>query len=136
MASVQECARAYMERAHAAHAAHLTKVDVVEFGDGDEPVTVFGKKPTIAQRSKILKDAAHDPFEQALRTVVELACDENGDRLFTIEALQFLRTKVDADVIEALAARLNTGLSYEAAKKNSMKNATSDTGSGSPNDSG
>lgn len=113
----------YLNRAQSVRQAHLTQVDVVEFGEEGEPVRVFGKKPTIADLSAITRDSRtetgkDDPFEQAVRTVVRLALDENGDKLFTLENLQFLRMNVDADVIEALAARLRMGVSFEIAKKN------------------
>jgi len=113
----------YLSRAQSVRQSHMTQVDVVEFGEEGEPVRVFGKKPTIADLSAITRDSRtdtgkDDPFEQALRTVVRLAMDENGDKLFTLEHLQFLRLNVDADLIEALAARLRMGVSFEAAKKN------------------
>lgn len=113
----------YLNRAQEVHQSHLTFIDVAEFGDDGEPVRIYAKKPTIADLSAITRDSRtekghDDPFEQALRTVVRLAMDEKGDPLFTIEHLQVLRKNVDADVIEHLAARMRTGISFEAAKKN------------------
>tara|TARA_R110002073_G_scaffold120601_1_gene262642 strand:- start:18345 stop:18722 length:378 start_codon:yes stop_codon:yes gene_type:complete len=115
---------AYLQQAKVRHEGHLTKVDVVEFGEDGDPVAVFAKKPTIADRSAILRQSFEsagrdDQFEQAIRTVIRLACDETGEKLFTLEHAQFLRTNVDGDVIQALAYRLDSGLSFDAAKKNS-----------------
>lgn len=123
-ASSKASVKAYLQRARELHEAHLTRVDVVEFGEEGDPVVVFAKKPTVADKTAIVRMAYEhnqrdDPFEQAVRTIIRLACDETGDKLFTIEDAQFLRTQVDADVISALAYRLDAGLSFEAAKKNS-----------------
>lgn len=112
--------------------AELTFVDVVEFGEDGEPFRVYGRPPTIENRSRILRQAGDDHFEQALRTVIELALDENGEKLFTVEHLAPLRKAVRADIIEALAHRLNTCLSFEAAKKKSETTPSSDTASDSP----
>lgn len=103
----------------------LTQVAVPEFAeDGQPPVIVYGRKPTPADRATIERlSLDHETgkinqAEAAVRTVIQLACDESGARLFTVENAQFMRTKIDADVIEALAFRLNAGLSLSAAKKN------------------
>lgn len=128
----------YKANAKAAREDHTTFVDVVEFGEAGAPVRVYGKRPTIKDRSVILAKSqlergGVDPFEQAVQTVVRLAADAQGDALFTVEDVQFLRTQVDGDVLEALAYRLNAGVSFEVAKKNSLKTSPDDTGSASLN---
>ncbi len=126
--------KAMLQAAKDHRESHLTKVEVDEFSGPDEPpVTVFAKRPSISDRSAILNasrdaDTGHvDQHESALRTVIRLSRDEDEKRLFTVENAQFMRLNVDADVIEALAYRLNAGLSYEAAKKNSNTTPSSDT---------
>ena len=103
----------------------LTQVAVPEFAeDGQPPVIVYGRKPTPADRATIERlSLDHETgkinqAEAAVRTVIQLACDESGARLFTADNAQFMRVRVPADVIEALAFRLNAGLSLTAAKKN------------------
>lgn len=120
--------------AKSARESATVRVEVPEFSsDGATPFVVYGKVPSIKDRSLIAEAATDkatgriDQFEAALRTVIRLALDEQGEHLFTIENAQFLRVNVSADVIEALAYRLNAGLSYEAAKKNSMTTPSSDT---------
>ncbi|MFW6299493.1 MAG: hypothetical protein ACOC20_01060 [Oceanicaulis sp.] len=120
-------AKGFLEAAAERRAAadHRTVVEVPEFSaEGEPPVKVYGKTPTIYDRAAIER-AATDPetghvnrAEAAIRTVIQLACDEAGARLFDAGSAQFMRTQIPADVIEALAFRLNAGLSYEAAKKN------------------
>jgi len=105
--------KTYLACAMKAHADGLTKVDVAEFGG-----TVFARRLTVEDRSKILTWAKGDPFEQALYTVIFHARDENGDLLFSVEDKVALKKKVGGDVIEALAHRINNGVSYEAVKKN------------------
>ncbi|MFT6460699.1 MAG: hypothetical protein ACJA0Y_000188 [Maricaulis maris] len=127
----------YLDRARELRENHVTFVDVVAFGSEDAPVRVFAKKPTIADKSAIMRDARtdrghQDPFEEALRTVIRLAVDEKGDALFTIADRLFLARKVDAEVIEHLGYRLWHGLSFEEAKKNSPTMTSSDTSSSSP----
>ncbi len=129
---------AYKQAAKASRAEHTTLIDVVEFGTDGEPVRVYGKKPTIQDKSWIISesrtDRGHDDIaEQALRAVVRLAMDSEGNKLFDISHLQFLRTQVDAELIEQLAARLMVGASFELAKKNSPKTSTAGTSSASPN---
>ncbi len=131
-------AKTYLSQARELREAHTTFVDVVAFGDEASPVRVFAKKPTIADKSAIMRDARtekghQDPFQEAVRTVIRLAMDEKGDALFTLADLHFLRTSVDADVIEHLAYRLWHGMSFEQAKKNSPTTSTSDTSFSSPN---
>jgi hypothetical protein len=116
--SVKERAAAFRAAAQTAFKDHLTRIEVKEFAGEGEPGVVYGKPPTLAQRSSILSRAGENIHEQALYTVIELALDETGARLFTIEDLQFLRTQVSADLIEWLAAHLNAGQSYAAVKKN------------------
>jgi hypothetical protein len=102
-----------------------TYIDVPEFAaEGEEPVRIYGKVPTIADRADIER-AALDPdtgriihAEAAIRTIIRLACDKNGEKLFDVGNAQFMRSQVPADVLESLAYRLNAGLSHEAAKKN------------------
>jgi hypothetical protein len=102
-----------------------TVIDVPEFAaEGEPPVRVYGKVPTIADRADIER-AALDPdtgrtiqAEAAIRTIIRLACDETGARLFDVESAQFMRSQIAADVLESLAYRLNAGMSYDAAKKN------------------
>lgn len=118
MRDAKALAAAFRQGAAAQYEGHLTKVQVEGLGEDGAPITVYGKPPTLAQRSKIITAAGDNIHEQALRTVIELAMNEHGDRLFTIEDLQFLRTQVKADLIEWLAAHLNAGLSYETVKKN------------------
>ncbi len=103
----------------------LTQIAVPEFAaEGEPPVIVYGRKPTPADRAAIERAAMDvetgkiNHAEAAVRTVIQLACDETGDRLFALENAQFMRSRVPADVIEALAYRLNAGLSLAAAKKN------------------
>lgn len=118
-----------------ARESSIVRIEVPEFSpDGAPPVVVYGKLPTIKDRSEILAKATDeatgrlDSFEAAVRTVIRLALDAQGAPLFTLDHAQFLRVNVPADVIEALAYRLNAGMSYEAAKKKSMTNPSSDTG--------
>ena len=118
MSDAKSVAAAFRQGAAAQYRDHLTKVDVQGLTEDGTPIKVYGKKPTLAQRSKIISAAGDSIHEQALRTVIELAMNEAGDRLFTIEDLHFLRTQVEADLIEWLAAHLNAGQSYEAVKKN------------------
>jgi len=108
----------YLTSAAEKHAEALTKIAVEAFGDGKTPGFVYAKRPTIRDRSKIRTHAKGDPFEEALYTVIFLAMDEAGNPLFSLEDKQALKVTIDADVIEALAYRINNGLSYEAVKKN------------------
>lgn len=119
--------KAFLQAAQARRAEddHRTFVDVPEFAaDGEPPVRIYGKVPTIADRADIER-AAMDPgtgrviqAEAAIRTIIRLACDETGAKLFDVGSAQFMRSQIPADVLESLAYRLNAGLSYEAAKKN------------------
>lgn len=120
---IRERVRGWLSAAKATHDHHLTVVDVLDFGDGEAPVRVYARKPTIKDkthiRSKSLDEKGREcPFEQAVWTVQRLAMDETGQQLFSLEHLQFLRTQVDAELIEGLAMRLYTGASFELVKKN------------------
>lgn len=125
---------ALLAAAAAASKGKTVRIEVDEFSpEGEPPVVVYGKVPTIKDRSNIHEAATDaitgrtDPFEAAVRTVILLALDEQGERLFTLENAQSLRVNVPADLIEGLAARLNAGLSYEPSKKKSERTQSSDT---------
>lgn len=124
MGTNSELGRRCLAAASSLREGHVTKIEVEAFGEIGEPVTIYAKKPTIEEKRRIRQASLDekgrdDPFDQAVRAIVRLACDEQMDKIFTIEDLPKLRNQVDADVIEGLAHRLMNGLSYEVAKKNS-----------------
>jgi hypothetical protein len=111
----------YLAAAKARFKDKLIRIEVPDFAEEGVPAPVVYARPlTIADRAAIQAKAKDDPFEQAVYVVQRHALDEHGDNLFTVEDLRDFRRNVRGELVEALAARINAELGYEAAKKNSQ----------------
>lgn len=79
------------------------QIEVPEWGDGNAPLTVYFKTPTLADMSRAAKESKGDMIEQAARIVVARATDANGVRLFQPAEVLTLMKHVDPAVVTRIA---------------------------------
>lgn len=99
---------AIVERAKAHYADQGYKThEVPEWGDGDEPLIVYFTPMTPAEQQAMVSVRDREGTVIAsVDLVIRKALDENGDRIFTLEDKQALKTRVDVEVLAGIAAAM------------------------------
>ena len=85
----------------------VNKIEVPEWGDENGPLIIYSEPCTLADKGKIKTRADRDGEINALVYILILkAQDAQGEKLFTIEDKQALKTKVDPDVLSRVVSQL------------------------------
>jgi len=119
--AAKEIGKAILSRMRADRHGSLAKIELPAVGDDDEPLTIYAKAMTIQQRSKVRELSGGCPHMQAVYTIILLALDENGEKLFSLGDVTAIKSEMNYDLIEALAMILTAPETYrspEDAKKN------------------
>ena len=98
--------------------AHYDSLGTIETHVPEWDMTIYSQPVTLHNRSRIAKASGGTDTEYVIRALIELACDENGDKLYSIGDLQVLRTKADAQVIERVVVQMTRTPSVEEQEGN------------------
>ena len=98
------------------HFNSLSKGEIKYFEEWD---TTFYKEPiNLDQKGKLFKRMDSDPIEGLAYALIELALDEQGKNLFTLEHKMTLMKKADPDVLsEATTWLMQTPTKKDIKKK-------------------
>lgn len=91
----------------------IEMVEVPEWGADGEPLKVYYKPMTLAEKNKLYKLATNDDLEIMAYTLIYKALDADGNKLFDLGDKRALMHEVDADVAAELAAKIMSGDSIE-----------------------
>tara|TARA_X000001382_G_scaffold114433_2_gene92769 strand:- start:105 stop:431 length:327 start_codon:yes stop_codon:yes gene_type:complete len=80
-------------------------------------VTFYKQPMNLKQKGKLFKYMNDDPIEGLAYVLINLALDEKGDNIYTLENKQFLMTKVDPDLLSEVATWLMETPSKKDIKK-------------------
>lgn len=111
-------------------AAHYKRgrnvLEIIEWGENDEPLQVYSSPLTLAEKKKIQQWSEGDEFEGICRCIIMKAMDADGNPIFDKSDLQFLMRESDGSVLERIAMFISSGIDImnpdstnigEAAKK-------------------
>ena len=96
----------------------LKRIEVPEWGENEsEPLVVYSAPFTLKDQSRIRYVAEKQSEVDVLAEVLIMKLmDENGDKIFTIEDKNDLRTNVDASVVSRIATQIMTSNEVELEK--------------------
>jgi len=69
-------------------------------------VTIYKQPMNMQQKGKLFKKMESDPIEGLVYVLIQLALDEQGNNLYTLENKQFLMTRTDPDLLSSVATWL------------------------------
>ncbi len=98
--------------------AHYDRLGTIKTYVPEWDETIYNQPITLHNRSRIAKATGDSDTDFAIRALIELACDKDGNKLYSIEDLQALRTKADAKVIERVVVQMTKTPSIEEQKGN------------------
>ena len=90
--------------------------EVPEWGTDGEPLQVYYKPMTLAEKNKLYKLAQNDDLEIMAYTLIYKALDSDGNKIFDLGDKRALMHEVDADVAAELAGKIMSGASIEEQK--------------------
>ena len=96
----------------------LKRIEIPEWGDEDGPLVAYTAPFTLKDQGRlqyITKNSAESDVLAEL--LIMKLVDENGDKLFTIEDKNALRSQVDASIVARIANEI-TSVNEEQLEKN------------------
>jgi len=85
----------------------LKRIEIPEWGDDDEPLVVYASPFTLKDQSRIRYIADKQSEVDVLAEVLIMKLvDESGDKVFTIDDKNALRTSVDASIVSRVATAI------------------------------
>jgi hypothetical protein len=85
----------------------LKRIEVEEWGDDEGPLVVFAEPFTLRDQAKISTITKNQPESEVLAELLIMKLiDEDGNKIFSIEDKQLLRTQVDAQVVARIATQI------------------------------
>lgn len=82
------------------------KIEVPEWGDENGPLIIYADPCTLADKGKIKVRAERDEIDGLIYVLILKAKDAQGEPLFTLEDKHALKTKVDPDILSAVATKI------------------------------
>jgi hypothetical protein len=79
------------------------RIEVTEWGDESGPLVIFAKPMNVEDRNYTIERAGGTNLKALVYTVVRMAEDEAGNKLFSIEDVHALRYSVDSSVLARVA---------------------------------
>ncbi len=93
--------------------AHYDSLGTIKTHVPEWDITIYSQPITLHNRSRIAKATGDSDTDFAIRALIELACDKDGNKLYSLENLQALRTKADAQVLERVVVQMTKTPSIE-----------------------
>lgn len=82
-------------------------IEVPEWGDAtDKPLLIYGMPMNVASADKIFSAGKNSSFEMFVEALIQLACNETGEKLFTIADRPVLRRTAAKEIIERVGLEL------------------------------
>lgn len=97
------------------------EIEVAEWGEGNKPLIVYFRSPSLATLSKVIKESKGDLIEQAARLVLLCSLNDKGERIFRPADITTMMHHVDPAVVSRIAGRImaTANVDVEEAEKNS-----------------
>ena len=80
-------------------------------------ITIYKQPMNMQQKGKLFKKMEADPIEGLVYVLIQLALDQKGNNLYTLENKQFLLTRTDPDLLSSIATWLMQTPSKKDIKK-------------------
>ena len=93
-------------------------IEVEEWGDNGQPLKVYSKPMTLAEKRKLFNGAKDADIGILVDVLIMKARDEKGDALFTLENKRDLLNAVDPEIIGRVASLILADQSVEELAKN------------------
>jgi len=84
----------------------VRRIEVPEWGEGDEPLEIYVRPWTIEQMSRVVTPGAPSDLAANVNAIIEKAEDAEGKKIFGKEHKIKLLKFADANVINRVAAEL------------------------------
>jgi len=96
----------------------VRRIEIPEWGDDEGPLVVFSEPFTLRDQGKISTITKNQPESEVLAELLVMKLiDDQGNKVFTVEDKQALRTSVDAQVVACVANQI-MGVNEEELEKN------------------
>ena len=87
-------------------------------------ITIYKQPMNMQQKGKLFKKMEADPIEGLVYVLIQLALDQKGNNLYTLENKQFLLTRTDPDLLSSIATWLMQTPSKKDIKKKQITTMT------------
>jgi hypothetical protein len=95
----------------------IKKIEVPEWGDGDEPLVIYSKPITLSETSKLYALAKDNDVEMLAYVLIYKALDEEGNKIFSLADKKALMEKVDRDVLIRVSSAITGEMTGETVQK-------------------
>ena len=96
----------------------VKKIEVAEWGEEGQPLVIYSKPFTLAEKRNLFKGAKNDDLGVLVDAIMLKARDKEGNKIFKLDDKQVLLNNADPEVIARVATEiLNTNTLEDAEKK-------------------
>jgi len=96
----------------------VKKIEVAEWGEEGQPLVIYSKPFTMAEKRNLFKGAKNDDLGVLVDAIMLKARDKDGNKIFKLDDKQVLLNNADPEVIARVATEiLNTNTLEDAEKK-------------------
>lgn len=91
-------------------------IDVPEWGEGDKPLQIYFRNISLSEQESIHKYNQEGSLKALVETLIQRACDAEGNKLFKPVHMTELMKMADADVISNIFIEMSNVESEEPEK--------------------
>ena len=95
----------------------ITKIEVPEWGDENEPLYIYSKPLSLGETSKLYRLSKEDDLTMMAYVLIYKALDADGNKLFDIGNKNDLLNNVDREVLMRVAQQIMGQAPIEDVKK-------------------
>jgi hypothetical protein len=98
-------------------AQEVKKVNVAEWGEEGQPLVIYSKPFTLAEKRNLFKGAKNDDLGVLVDAIMLKARDKDGNKVFKLDDKHTLLNNADPEVIARVATDILNTTSIEDAEK-------------------
>ncbi len=95
----------------------IKKIEVAEWGEEGNPLIIYCKPFTLAEKRNLFKGARNDDLGVLVDAIVLKARDSEGNKIFKIDDKKTLLNNADPEVVANVATQMLNPIPYEEAEK-------------------
>jgi hypothetical protein len=95
----------------------INKIEVAEWGEEGNPLEIYSKPFTLAEKRNLFKNAKNDDLAVLVDAIVLKAKDSDGNKIFKLDDKKVLLNNADPDIIARVATEMLNSVNIEEAEK-------------------
>jgi len=95
----------------------VKKIVVAEWGEEGQPLVIYCKPFTMAEKRNLFKGAKNDDLGVLVDAIMLKGRDKDGNKIFKLDDKHTLLNNADPEIIASVATQMLNTLDYEEAEK-------------------